>query len=173
MRLATSTGAWQTELGGTTAGFSITNAVAGVPYYVVFSRDDAADEVTLTVTNLTSNTTESDTVSKTMASATGNFNIGSSKALADFLNGQIWGLKLDHANGFELPIAEGSGTTSYDVSGMAKIATWVNSPDWGNQSQYFWNENQGCSAIWVGDGIQVDEVIIADTDGYVRRGYYV
>ena len=145
LRLANSTGAWQTELGGTTAGFSITNAVAGVPYYVVFSRDDTADEVTLTVTNLTSNTTESDTVSRTMASATGNFNIGSSKAPSDFLDGQLWGLKLDHANGFELPMQETRGLISYDVSGNGKDAVWTSTITRPNAAEgYFWNQNKGC-----------------------------
>jgi hypothetical protein len=65
--------------------------------------------------------------------------------LANFIDGKIWGWKLDHANGFELPMAEGSGTISYDVSGNGKDCTWQNSPSWSTQDSYFWSEAVGYS----------------------------
>ena len=84
-----------------------------------------------------------------MASATGNFNIGSSKIPSDYLNGKLWGLKLDHANGFECPISEQTGTTSYDISGNQKNIEWQNSPDWDSSANdnYFWSEAKGYSSV--------------------------
>jgi hypothetical protein len=135
---------WKTSVGGTTQIFTALTDPAISKNYLV-SLQKTGTTFKLTIANLTDSTTESDSITATMEAANGDFYLGSSSVPSLYLNGQLWGLKLDHANGFELPMAEGSGTTSYDVSGNGKNCTWVNSPSWGNQSQYFWNENQGCS----------------------------
>ncbi len=60
----------------------------------------------------------------------------------DFTAGTCWGLTL--SNGSIYPLGEGAGTAAYDVVNDQQLVL-VNSPTWGNQSQYFWNENQGFS----------------------------
>jgi hypothetical protein len=79
------------------------------------------------------------------------------QSAGSFWDGQLWNLKIYNSSiaaisdldsltaTHHYPMAEGSGDVSYDVSGNGKDCTWQNSPIWGNQSNYFWNENKGCS----------------------------
>lgn len=154
LRTANTTGVFQTEIGGTTSAFnSVTAASIGVDYYFTLAHDSTANELTLSVTNLDSSTTTSETVSRTMVAATGNFNFGSSKTPADFFKGPIWGFKLDNANGFNIPMSETTGSTSDDVSGNGKDCTWQNSPERVDQDLYFWNENKGYDSVGTFDGV--------------------
>jgi hypothetical protein len=138
--------------------------IAGKEYYFELSNTGTSN--TLSVTNLTDGITETQTKIFARNATSGDFYIGSNRAgTANFFNGQIWGLKLDHANGFELPMAEGSGSVSYDVSGNGNDCTWQNSPSWGSQSQYFWNENQGCDVVGTFDG--VDDYVTTGTSGLI------
>ena len=60
----------------------------------------------------------------------------------DFTAGTCWGLTI--SNGSIYPLGEGAGTAAYDVVNGEPLVL-VNSPSWGTQGSYFWNENQGCS----------------------------
>jgi hypothetical protein len=132
--------------------FAITTLLTAKEY--AWEIEKSGSDFTLRITNVTDDLTqEAETISLTMASSTGDFMIGENTAGSNHFGGKMWDLKLDHANGFELPMAEGSGTTSYDVSGNGKDCTWGNSPSWGNQSSYFWNENQGCDVVGTFDGV--------------------
>ena len=86
-----------------------------------------------------------------MDAADGGLFIGSQNTQStDFLDGDIYAISLDvpsdATKGFNCPISETSGTTSYDVSGNGKHITWSNSPTWGTQNRYFWNQAKGCHA---------------------------
>jgi len=98
---------------------------------------------------------------ETVTSSGGTSTPSISAGRIDFTAGTCWGLTL--SNGSIYPLGEGAGTVAYDVVNDEPLVL-VNSPDWGNQSQYFWNENQGCDVVGTFDG--VDDYVSLPLDSF-------
>jgi hypothetical protein len=143
--LRLSSNEWRTSIG---AGHTFTaiSPTLGAKYYFELFHDVSENEVTLTTRNLETDIEVSETVSLTMVSNTNDFWVGRWQSF--YAEQSIYGLKLDHANGFEIPVSDKTGDISYDVSGNAKDCTWQESPERVDQDSYFWNEAEGYSAIW-------------------------
>jgi len=148
----TATDKWVTNIGGSASQFSnISNIILGREYFFTLVHNYSSSSVALSVTDLTTNITESETLtSLVMESADGDLNIGANRLASVFWSGSIWGLQLDcttdPAKSFNCPISEESGDTSYDISGNGKDIAWQNSPSLsGTQDSYFHGEAVGYS----------------------------
>lgn len=128
---------WALYFNSTAVTFSVGTISAGIDYYFSLSKSGSSFTLSITANGVTT----SDTQTATQDSVVENLTIG--KQVSSFLNGSIWGLKLDHANGFEIPVSEKTGDISYDVSGNGKDCTWQNSPERVDQDSYHWNEAKG------------------------------
>jgi len=97
-------GTWNTYIDGTVQVFSSVT-YSNDPSYVVFTRSGAGTDFTLSVTNLTTGVTTSETLSGlTMLGTGADFRIGWTGAVA-FYGGTFWGWKLDHpVHGFDIPM---------------------------------------------------------------------
>lgn len=140
---------WNSWLDGSWIAWNLITAPAtGKDYKITLTKSGTS--LTFTVENRTDGTTETQTKTETVDSRSGNFFLGSNRAgTANHVDAKLWNWKLDHANGFELPLAEGSGTTAFDVSGNGKHGTLngITTPTYSTQDRYFYNENKGFTNV--------------------------
>lgn len=81
------------------------------------------------------------TGAETVTSSEGTSTPSISAGQIDFTAGTCYNLVL--SNGSEYPMAEGAGTTAYDVSGNGRHLTLVNSPTVGTQDTHHYNVTKG------------------------------
>ena len=140
-------GNWATSLtGANTQLTSIPAPIVGKDYKVRIER--TGSDYVFTVDNLTDGTSATQTVAvASPLSSTGDFYVGATASAGSTFDGKVWGIKLDHANGFDCPISDDNGTIARDRSGNDKHITWNNNPTWATQDRYFDRHANGFSRL--------------------------
>ena len=149
------TNKWVTNVGGSAAEFSsISDIVLGREYFFELVHDYSASSMTLTVTDLTTSVTESETLtSLVMESANGDFNVGANRLATTFWDGKIWGLSLecttDPTKSFNCPISEEVGIVSHNTLNPASPIAWQGDPTWDFTANdvFFHGETVGYSSV--------------------------